>query len=302
MLRRHDAVGYPVDGVEVVAWNPRRSGNRILDRLGIGRPVDNFGDVAGPAIVAAALRRARAEGSGDEGGAGVGPGSGRLLSIGSILHLARHGDTVWGTGVNGKALAGVADPGGLSFRAVRGPRTRQWLREEWSIDCDCPTGDPFVTLPLVSPELMSSAAEAPDREYVVVPNLHDEKLLAPGVESISPRRPLEEIVVAVAAAETVVASSLHGIVLAELLGRKVVCARSGAEPLFKYEDYFLGTDRDTPDFAPDMATALADRRSDHYSPAEPLDAATVGGRLLDAFPLDLWGRGPQPRPSGAEVR
>lgn len=295
MSGRRDGGGRPVDGVQVVVWNPRRSGNRILDRLGVGRPVNNFGDVAGPAIVAAALRRARADkdaGPGrDAGAAGRAaslPRTGRLLSIGSILHLARHGDTVWGTGVNGKVLDGVVYPGGLSFRAIRGPRTRQWLREEWSIDCDCPTGDPFVTLPLVAPELVSRAATSPDRPYVVVPNLHDEKVLAPGVESISPRRPLEEIVAAVARAQTVVASSLHGIVLAELLGRRVVCARSGAEPLFKYEDYFLGTDRPTPQFAPDIATALAERRTDRYSPAEPLDAATVGRRLLDVFPLDLW--------------
>ena len=48
----------------------------------------------------------------------------RLLAVGSILHLARDNDVVWGSGVHGKIVVRRHQFKQLDAREVRGPLTR----------------------------------------------------------------------------------------------------------------------------------------------------------------------------------
>jgi pyruvyltransferase len=99
--------------VELVHWNPRPAlfSGRLGKRVRIRPRINNFGDLLGPVIVRRLLELR-----------GIDPKRGRptrLLSVGSVLRLAREGDTIWGTGANGKSLDRAFDFEALDVRATR---------------------------------------------------------------------------------------------------------------------------------------------------------------------------------------
>ena len=261
-------------GVAVLHWNPPRPRfrGRIGRRLPLTAPVGNFGDLLGPEIV----RRMRRFAGAPE--AGRPPA--RLLSVGSILHFAQDGDTVWGSGVNGRIP--VEDHGSprLDVRAVRGPLTARFLADRGQ-DVPAVLGDPALLVPRLMPELAPGPAATRD-DLVIVPNLHDHAAVARDRRAVDPRAPWREVVARIARARAVVASSLHGLVLAEAFGVPVVRVRARLEQDFKYDDYALGAGSGLLAPAPDLAAALATTpvRREGFSP--DLD------RLMEAFPHDLW--------------
>ena len=79
-------------------------------------------------------------------------GQRKFLAIGSIVNYAEEGDTLWGTGVNGKySKNSDYHFTSLDVRAVRGPLSRQFLME-LGIDCPEVYGDPTLLLPKLFPE------------------------------------------------------------------------------------------------------------------------------------------------------
>lgn len=257
--------------IDIYHWNPIRPryAGRIGRRLPLRGPANNFGDLLGPLIVSGVLER--------EGIADSTPRrTAQLLSIGSVIHFAEPGAVVWGSGVNGKVPAeahdGLRD---LDVRAVRGPRTREFLTAR-GFDVPEVYGDPGLLLPIVRPDLTGLPKR---RDVTVVPNLND---LRPyrSRSVLDPRRPLEECLATIAESRLVVGSSLHGIVVAEALGVPARLVRSPRESTFKYEDYFRGTGRDQVRFASSVREAI--RMGGESPPAwDPQP-------LLDAFPRDLW--------------
>ncbi len=153
--------------VEVVHWNPyrRRFQGRMSKHLPIRQRVSNFGDLLGPLLVERILHDAGFD-------PGVGDGEGRrILTVGSIMHLARTGDVIWGTGVNGKKSPEAHHFHDLDVRAVRGPLTREYLMQR-GIKVPEIFGDPALLLPKFYPELEQWRSE-PMRDILVVPNLND---------------------------------------------------------------------------------------------------------------------------------
>jgi pyruvyltransferase len=256
---------------EVVHWNYlnlRRAGTGPvtrwipkLSRLG------NFGDLLGPIIVKRAVKHlglGRARSSKD-----------RLLAVGSIMRLARPGDTIWGVGINGKSIGDGVYPQ-LDIRAVRGPVTAEVLK---STNASVPAvyGDPALLIP----HLWTDAELGIRRGsggLVVMPNYNDLAAFPP--DSVSPLgNPIERIRM-LANATRVVASSLHALVIAEAYGVPAVLVSSGAEHDFKYRDYYEGTGRTMP-----VPVAIADAAD--ADPAPPITDWSADA-LLDAFPRDLW--------------
>ncbi len=263
-----------VAGVRVATWNPRRPwrGRPVrLMRLGRHLPggprVNNFGDLLGPVVVG---DRHRIEGLGQA----VRPR--RLMAVGSILHFAGEDEVVWGAGVNGHALeASYAQQ--LDIRAVRGPLTRSFLAGKGHLVPDV-YGDPGL---LVADLLQVDTARSPEPgRSVLIPNLNDIPAHRTHPRLVEPTLDLAAIIEAILASELVIASSLHGIVLAEALGRPAQLLRSGHEPRFKYEDYYLGTGRTSFRIAPDVTTA-----EQWGGEPPPIWDPTP---LLEAFPRDLW--------------
>ncbi|SHG28634.1 pyruvyltransferase [Jatrophihabitans endophyticus] len=261
-------------GVTVVHWNPRRIARLGLlgELLPVGPRVGNFGDLLGPIVVAGLLRQRGIDPR-------TAPAQRRLLSVGSILHKAREGDTVWGSGVNLKVRPREYRFRQLDVRAVRGPRTAAWLRERGIAVPDV-YGDPGLLAPVVLPELRDYAADK-RHAVTIVPNLHDAAATDTTDDRVlDPRTPVHECLERIARSELVVGSSLHGAVVAESLGIPARLVRAGAEPPLKYVDYYAGTGRSDVEFATSAEEAIEQGgvRPPQWDP-QP---------LLDAFPEDLW--------------
>lgn len=259
--------------VEVVHWNPQRPifSGRVGRRIPLRRPLNNFGDLLGPVIVAELVRR--------RGLASGAHASRRLLAVGSILKLARDGDTIWGIGANGKSLNDTFDFQRLDVRAVRGPLTRAFL-EERGIAAPAVFGDPGLLVgELWTREELRGGAER--RSLTVIPNLNDLPSYDPAQSGlVVPTDPLWSVLARIAASDLVVGSSLHAIVVAESLGLPARLIESGAEPSFKYEDYYRGSGRDG--YRP--ATSVEEAVALGGEPTPEWDSQA----LLAAFPNDLW--------------
>jgi pyruvyltransferase len=257
--------------VEIVHWNPltpRRGGlrGRLLPKV----RVNNFGDLLGLHIV----KRVREE-LNISGQPRV--ERHRLLAVGSILHMAREGDVVWGAGVNGKEFDSLYAKN-LDVRSVRGPLTRNYLRD---LGHEVPAiyGDPGL---LVSRYWQRNdlARGFRPQSSIEIPNLNDFRVDSSRRDLINPRSTLQSVLGSIAASDFVCGSSLHAIIVAESLGIPARLIRSKVEPMFKYEDYFLGSGRSGAQPAENAAEA---REMGGEEP--PIWNAEV---LLDAFPRDLW--------------
>ncbi|MGO1392931.1 polysaccharide pyruvyl transferase family protein [Agrococcus casei] len=252
-----------IRGVEVFRWMPRRFAS-----MPDYQP-ENFGDSLAREIVRGMIaidppsrlpRRSR-----------------RLLSIGSILHFARDSDTVWGSGINGKVDDQIGSDS-LDVRAVRGPKTRQALMNR-GIAAPEVYGDPGLLLPDLFP-VTKMWAKTKRHGIAIVPNFNDAHEFAAMPGFVNPLAPLWEVIRHIAQSEFVIASSLHGIIVAEALGVPVRPLGSRAEALFKYDDYALGTGRESLEIVETVDEAIA---------AGPTAALAFDTEPLKAaFPRDLW--------------
>ncbi len=261
-------------GTEVGFWNPERPG---LD--GKSRRIRNFGDLLGPIVVQLMLA-SRGVAAREAARADI-----RLITVGSIMHYAKDGDVVWGTGVNGKCLRDTPNSLNLDVRAVRGP----WSAAELSYRGYSPPriyGDPALLLGQLIPDV--PRFDRFEGLRLVVPNLNDleeyrplaPKLAKEGFTLLDPSLPLLMVASAIAHADFVTGTSLHATVLADAYGVPARLIRSAREPEFKYVDYLLGTGRAREVIASDFREAV---RLGGHSKAE-FDRAG----LVEAFPWDLW--------------
>jgi pyruvyltransferase len=253
--------GHPqVNTVELVHWTP-----------GGGHGLQNFGDYLSSVITTKILADAGLFLS----QAVARPA--RLLAIGSILHMAKDGDTIWGAGVGGKVPPERYQFTRLDVRAVRGPRTREFLLER-GIDAPEVYGDPALLVGHLMPRWHGRKKTRP---YVFVPNMWDLPLTRGWPNVISPLLPWNVCFHAITSSEMIVASSLHGLIVAEAYGIPARYVRlTDEEPLIKYEDYLWGTGRRTLEFARSVEEGL----EMGGMPPPTVDVS----RLLSAFPFDLW--------------
>lgn len=203
----------------------------------------------------------------------------RLLAVGSILHYANSGDHIWGTGWNGKIPEKYFTARDLTVHAVRGPLTRHFLQ---GYDIDVPEiyGDPALLIPHIFKDRFRVTGE---RDYVVVPNLHDLSLVQNEPNVVSPLWSWNVVIKRIVEAKLVLASSLHGLIIAEAYGIPARYVRlSPTEDLFKYRDYYLGTGRTEAEFI--FANSIEEGIAMGGAPTMRYDHRP----LLDAFPFSLW--------------
>jgi pyruvyltransferase len=205
------------------------------------------------------------------------PRQARLLAVGSILHFAKSGDVVWGSGINGKVPLDLHCFSTLDVRAVRGPLTAEYLRKR-GITVPDVYGDPALLLPQLFGERFVPTKK---RQYAVVPNLHDLGVTENWPNIVSPLMAWNRCIEQIVEAEFVVASSLHGLIVAEAFGIPARYIRlSETESLLKYEDYVVGTGRTSLEYARTIEEALEMKGM----PAIVFDPEG----LIKSFPLDLW--------------
>ena len=258
----------PYPTVELSYWMPD----------GPGKPV-NFGDELSCTIVELMLARRGATLLDSV------PHRRQLLAVGSVLHMAREGATVWGTGLHGSMPERAHRYDRLDIRAVRGPVTQRFLRER-GIDAPSVFGDPALLLPVLTGDRFK-----PSGEYAVglVPNLHDMEFLRtsrmrerhPDIRVIDPLRSWDVVVGEITRCRLIIASSLHGLMTAEAFGIPARYVRlTEHEAKLKYYDYYNGTGRRLA-----YSTSIEAALQDGGTPFDGYDTAP----LMRAFPYDLWG-------------
>ena len=247
--------------------------------LFVWRPANgniNFGDFLSRITVELLLAR-KGYTLGDET-----PERHQLLAIGSVLHFARDGAVIWGSGVNGKIPVESHKFEQLDVRAVRGPLTREFLAKR---DIAVPEiyGDPALLLPILAPNRFKPT---PGNGIGMVPNLNDLlqvdfKKAPQDVTVVSPLNGWNQCVKSILGHDLVLASSLHGLIVAEAYGIPARYVRlTETENLFKYRDYYEGTGRSDFSFATSIEEGIemGGERPPVFDPAP----------LMEAFPFDLW--------------
>jgi pyruvyltransferase len=199
-----------------------------------------------------------------------------LFGIGSILEHAEEGDMVWGSGFLFQRHESLKFHN-LDVRAVRGPLTRQILLNQ-GIKCPEIYGDPALLFPIYFPEFKR---EEPIYEYIIIPHCAEMYLFLPYKNVVYPTEPWEEILYKILRSKLVIASSLHGIILAEAFGVPARMLHMNLNTsLFKFKDYYQGTGRETFQFATSVHEAL--QLQGEAPPQVDL------GRLAGSFPFDAF--------------
>lgn len=238
---------------------------------------DNFGDALSPIIVERILdgeitvcnKRAPA-------------GQRKFLALGSLLFAANDYDVLWGTGTNEKrSEKSDYNFKTLDVRAVRGPLTRQILIERYGIPCPEIYGDPALLLPYLFPELKKQ--QYPTYDYVIIVHYNDVNQFPKNNDEriIYATEPWDEVVNKILNSRFVISSSLHGVIVAEAFGIPARLLRvNEKEPLIKFQDYYLGTNRKEFSFATSIEEAL------EMGGAPPIQCDLE--KLYDAFPFEFW--------------
>lgn len=215
----------------------------------------------------------------------------KLIAVGSMMSFAKDGDVIWGTGINGKLLDKKHYPfTHLDIRSVRGPLTRAYLKENLGIIAPEIYGDPALLIPYLFPEFKKK--KNPSRPYIIIPHFTENKLFPKNEcpQVVYPTEPWDEIIRQILDSEFVISSSLHGLIIADAFG--IPCRMlkiTDTEPLFKYQDYYFGTNRPNFTFATSIEEAL------QIGPEAPLFCDLQ--KLYNAFPFDYWPNASFARPN-----
>lgn len=206
-----------------------------------------------------------------------------LMSLGSILGGNGFFDaTVWGSGIKSfdqiASLAKRKYIQKLDIRCVRGPLTREVLK---ACGYKCPEkyGDPGVLMPLIyKPEIEKT------HKIGVILHFKQNMELPDHVKAINIRTDDYKIFIdELLSCEKIIASSLHGIILAEAYGIPAVFLGKGRESeIFKYFDWYYSTGRRN------MKIADSLKEAEQMVPMELPDLSIMQKTIMDEFPYDLW--------------
>ncbi|CAF4890370.1 unnamed protein product [Rotaria socialis] len=174
----------------------------------------------------------------------------KLLAIGSIFQFSCENDVIWGSGVldsttfPSKSYSKIMRT--LDIRAVRGPRTRQFLMSTFNISVPEVYGDPALLLPYYLTGYKK--ASVPTILRLLILHFRDDTR-GPSIAGNTPIvtinacLPWDQIINLILQSELVISTSLHGIIAAEAFGVPARVLVSPHVELFKFHDYFEGTQR-----------------------------------------------------------
>lgn len=205
----------------------------------------------------------------------------KLLGTGSIYFFANEGDVVWGSGVNGKRLLRKHYFFNyIDIRSVRGPLTRQFLKDKFNLDAPEIYGDPALLFPYLFPEFKPNPK--PENDYLVIVHYLDvDHFPERDSNYILATEPWDVVVRAILNSKFVISTSLHGVVLAEAYGIPARLLRvAEGEPLLKFYDYYLGSGRSGFQYASSVEEAL-------LLGGEPPISCDLE-QVYNAFPFEFW--------------
>lgn len=220
----------------------------------------------------------------------------KIVAIGSLISdkTVRTGGVFWGTGVQGMSVSKNTKPEHpVSFRAVRGPVTRNHLV---SAGFDCPPiyGDPALLLPRFYSPKVSKKYKLGYVPHLIHTNhlmcTEDVRKISLGLNHNS-NEEIHRIIDEINECETIISSSLHGVIVANAYGIPAKYMRVHGIPLagiesLKFSDYFQSVSM--PDQEPVILTpgqTVTEEFSDLIS--KTVDLKIDLDLLLDSFPSDL---------------
>lgn len=223
----------PIREPRDLQWLLRTERRSWVRMAGFGsRSVKNFGDELSRRVVTEATGRPTVWSP---------PRTAELFGIGSVIE--KHAETgsrarIWGSGLR-VGEAGPLPIGAGDVLAVRGDGTRGRL----GLSPATPLGDPGL--------IARSIYRRPARRkgIVLLPHFlafgetaNDSVIEAAshaGMRVLPPTSPVDEVCNSIAAADLVVTSSLHGLIVGHAVGTPTVLTAfdASAEPGFKYHDY-----------------------------------------------------------------
>lgn len=169
--------------------------------------------------------------------------------IGSIMHMLPPNIDIIGTGVNDKY--NVSFKKFKNILALRGPLTHNYLiKKGFNIPDNVIYGDPALLIPRLFPEWLDNKNSKGigliphfnDIEYVKKCEIEYEE-----IEIMYPNNPASVVIDFIRSKEFIISSSLHGIIVSEMLNKKVkwilLEGSMKSEGTFKYLDYFESTGR-----------------------------------------------------------
>lgn len=174
-------------------------------------------------------------------------GTNRLVMIGSLSHVLHENDHVWGTGM--LSPSHLPKVSGLKFHAVRGPLTRKVLMDA-GYDVPMIYGDPGVFMPLIYP--MNDVVV--DCEVGIIPHYADMARISTqfsgtgGIRIIDICSGVKNVMQEVARCNVILSTSLHGVILAESLGKHaahIMVSNELTGGTFKFDDWYLSSGRDS---------------------------------------------------------
>ncbi len=218
----------------------------------------------------------------------------QLLAIGSILHFARDGDTVWGSGINGKIALSKLAFKTLDVRSVRGPLTQKILLSRGIQSADV-FGDPAILLPYLFPDLTYKPIP---NKVILLPNLNEyeacktlKTVVSSHMRLVSPLLHWRSVMDEVLTSEVVLTSSLHGLILSETFRVPVYLFRPfGGETMHKYEDYLEGSGRKLHKIPKSFLEGTSIKNGVNF--AKPCFDEE---KLLQAFPFNFYTKELTPR-------
>lgn len=166
---------------------------------------------------------------------------GKLLGVGSLLYQIRSKDVVWGSGCI--AASNRVDGRDNTFLAVRGPLTHE--RIQVAPD-NLVYGDPGLLMSLV---YASPYADPSFRKGSVayLPHYVNKGFNIPNIDVIDVCSGWKNVLDEINRYDTIMTSSLHGLVFSEAYGKNVVLLEDQSKQIvgqfFKYSDYFASTGR-----------------------------------------------------------
>jgi pyruvyltransferase len=211
----------------------------------------------------------------------------KLLAIGSILWSLQDQDVIWG--------AGAHHPNQIPHRdhvrclAVRGPLTLRELKLAGVVSSDCQPVffDPGILTPLLFPDI--TRKQKVKERVTIIPHYadiakvkswqtHSPATKGGNIHIANPFWHPLKVATQIAQSETVISSSLHGLILADALGVPSIPLRLDGckEPMLKYEDYYQGFGRILPRFSTDIDEPL---RREPISFSYKREALTRSGEL-----------------------
>lgn len=237
--------------------------------------IKNFGDLLSPFIISLLTHKIIRHSISSK----------KLLALGSIFFALRDKDVVWGSGfLNAKHIQYALDAKEVNYLAVRGPETRSLLVKN-GIQCPEIYGDPAILLPrLIKNDIQKKYAIG------IVPHFSHysafkKSIERPDVNVINVESYVTEVIKSLLACEIILATSLHGLIIAEAYDIPALLVTVDTLPgdMFKFKDYFHSTNRSLhyEQFSMAKLYRLADLAIKQNKPSFATD------KLLHSFPFGL---------------